>query len=132
MLKYTDYNKYVAESPEIVIRKLLSIRIEREKSLKALKHAKNIFFDQKLHFFTQISECLTCTHLHHLDLDSGGQVYLEMTKIFSAYAKTMCWWNSSRLTGQVRSSSIQYWYLVGFPMGIWNIWTFSDQLSKIE
>ena len=23
--------------------------------------------------------------------------YLKITKIFSAYAKTMCWWDSSRL-----------------------------------
>ena len=30
-LKYTYYNKYVVESPEIVIRKFLSIRIEIEK-----------------------------------------------------------------------------------------------------
>ena len=55
-VKYTDYNKYVVESSEIVIRKLLSIRIEREKSVKALKHAKTIFFDQKLHFFSHKSQ----------------------------------------------------------------------------
>ena len=30
-VKYTDYNKYVVELPEIVIRKLLSICIESEK-----------------------------------------------------------------------------------------------------
>ena len=95
--KYTDQNKYVVELPEILIRKLLSIRIEREKCVKASKHAKNMFFDQKMHFFTQISERSTCTHLHHSDLDSGGQRYLEMTNKFSAYAKTTCWWNSSRL-----------------------------------
>ena len=69
----------------------------KRKSVKAFKHAKNIFFDQKLHFFTKILERSICTHLHHSDLDSGGQIYLKMTKIFSAYAKTMCWWNSSRL-----------------------------------
>ena len=103
-VKYTDYNKYVVESLEIVIRKLLSIRIEREKSVKALKHAKNIFFDQKLHFVTQILERSTFSHLHHSDLDSGGQIYLKMTKIFSAYAKTTCWWNSSRLERRSASS----------------------------
>ena len=65
--------------------------------MKALKHAKNIFFNQKLHFFTQISDHSTCMHLHHSGLDSGGQIYLKMTKKLSAYAKTTCWWNSSRL-----------------------------------
>ena len=30
-LKYTDENKYVVESPEIIIRKLLSIHIEKRK-----------------------------------------------------------------------------------------------------
>ena len=40
------------ESLEIIIRKLLSIQIEREKCVKALQHAKNMFFDQKMHFFT--------------------------------------------------------------------------------
>ena len=49
-LKCTDNNKYVVEWPEIVIRKLLSIRIKREKCVKALQHAKNMFFDQKMHF----------------------------------------------------------------------------------
>ena len=72
-LKYTDNNKYVVESPAIVIRKLLSIRIEREKCVKTSQHAENVFFDQKIAFFTQISERSTCTHLHHPDLDSGGQ-----------------------------------------------------------
>ena len=75
-LQYTDYNKYVVESPEIVDRKLLSICIEREKSVKALKHVKNMFFDKKMHSFAQISERSTCTHLYHSDLDSGGQIYL--------------------------------------------------------
>ena len=55
-LKYKDYNKYVVESPEIEIRKLLSIRIEREKSVKALKHAKNMFFDQKKCIFSPKSQ----------------------------------------------------------------------------
>ena len=96
-LKYTEYNTYVVKSSTIFIRKLLSIRIEKEKCAKTLKHANNMFFDQKMHFFTQISERSTCTHLHHLDLDSGGQRYLEMTKKFPAYAKTTCWWNSPRL-----------------------------------
>ena len=72
-LKYTNNNKNVVKSPEIIIRKLLSIRIEREKCVKASQHAKNMFFDQKVHFFTQISERSTCTHLHNSDLDSGGQ-----------------------------------------------------------
>ena len=54
-VKYTDYNKYVVESPEIVIRKLLSIRIEREKSVKALKHAKNIFLTKNC-IFSQKSQ----------------------------------------------------------------------------
>ena len=48
-------------------------------------------------FFAQISERSTCTHLHHSDLDSGGQIDLKITKIFSAYAKTTSWWNSSGL-----------------------------------
>ena len=69
-LKYTDNNNYV--SPEIVIRKLLSIRIEREKCVKASQHAKNMFLTKKC-IFTQISERSTCTNLHHSDLDSGGQ-----------------------------------------------------------
>ena len=64
---------------------------------KRFKITKNIFFDQKMYFFTQISERSTCTHLHHSALDSAGQGYLEMTKKFSAYAKTTCLWNSSRL-----------------------------------
>ena len=34
-LKYTDNNKFVVESPEVVIRKVLSTRIEREKCVKA-------------------------------------------------------------------------------------------------
>ena len=72
-LKYTDNKKYIVESPAIIIRKLLSIWIEREKFVKASQHAKNMFFDQKIAFFTQISERSTCTHLHHSDLDSGGQ-----------------------------------------------------------
>ena len=58
---------------------------------------KTYFFDQKLHFFTQILKRSTCTHSHHSDLDSGGQIYQKMTKVLSAYAKTTCWWNSSRL-----------------------------------
>ena len=33
-----------------------------------------------MHFFTHIAERTTCTNLHHSDLDSGGQRYLEMTK----------------------------------------------------
>ena len=66
---------YVVESPEILIGKLLSIRIEREKCVKASKHAKNMFLTKKCIFFTQISERSTCTHLHHSDLDSGGQRY---------------------------------------------------------
>ena len=49
-LKYTDNNKYVVESPEIIIRKLLSIRMEREKCVKASQHAKNMLFAQKMHF----------------------------------------------------------------------------------
>ena len=50
-----------------------------------------------MHFFTQISEHSTCTHLHHSDLDSAHQRYLEMTKKFSADAKTTCLRNSSEL-----------------------------------
>ena len=49
-LKYTDNNKYVVESIETVIRKLLSIRIEREKCVKATQHAKNMFFAKKYIF----------------------------------------------------------------------------------
>ena len=49
-LKYTDNNKFVVESPDIVIRKLLSIRIEREKCVKTTQHAKNMFFDRKCIF----------------------------------------------------------------------------------
>ena len=50
-VKYTDYNKFVVESPEIVIRKLLSIRASKEKkSVKALKHAKNIFLTKNCIF----------------------------------------------------------------------------------
>ena len=79
-LKYTDHNKYGVELREILIRKLLSMRIERNECVKASKHAKNMFFDPKMQFFTQNSERSTCKHLHHLDLDSGGQSYLEMTK----------------------------------------------------
>ena len=46
----TDYNKYVVESPELVIRRLLSIHIEREKSVKALKHEKHIFWPKTAFF----------------------------------------------------------------------------------
>ena len=53
-----------------------------------------------MHFSPQISERSTCTQLHQFDLDSGGQRYLEMTKQLLAYAKTMCWWNSSGLGGR--------------------------------
>ena len=53
-LKYKDNNKYVIESPEMVIRKLLSIRIEREKCVKATPHAKNMFFDQKCIFYLHL------------------------------------------------------------------------------
>ena len=49
-LEYTDNNKYVVETPEIIIRKLLSKRIEREKCVKASQHAKNMVFDQKYIF----------------------------------------------------------------------------------
>ena len=72
------------------------------KMWKASKHAKKHFFffliQKKMHFFTQISERSICMHLHHSDLDSGGQRYPEITKKISAYAKTTCWWKSSRAT----------------------------------
>ena len=42
-LKYTNYNKYVAESRAILIRKLSSIRIERGECVKVSKHAKTCF-----------------------------------------------------------------------------------------
>ena len=45
------------------------------------------FFDTKMDFFIQISQRSICTHLHYSDLDSGGQTYLKMTNIFSAYPK---------------------------------------------
>ena len=45
--KYTDHKKCTIESPEILIRKLLSIWIETEKCVKTSKHAKNMFFDSK-------------------------------------------------------------------------------------
>ena len=67
-LKYTYNNKYVVESPEII----LSLRIEREKYVKASPHAKKHVSWPKNTFFTQISERSTCTHLHHSDWDSGG------------------------------------------------------------
>ena len=47
-LKYTNYNKYVVESPEPLIRKLLSIRIEKEKCVKLRNMLKTCFFDQKM------------------------------------------------------------------------------------
>ena len=37
------------------------------------------FFDQKCNSSLKFSERSTCTHLHHSDLDSGGQRYLEIT-----------------------------------------------------
>ena len=50
-LKCTDDNKYVVESPENIIRKSLSIRIEKEKkSSKASKHAKNMILTKKCIF----------------------------------------------------------------------------------
>ena len=49
-----------------------------------------MFFDKKNAFFTQISVSSTGIHMHHLALDSAGQRYLEITKKFSEYAKTMC------------------------------------------
>ena len=64
---------------KFLIRQLLSIQIERDICVKASKHAKNMFLTKNT-FFTQISERSTCTHLHHSDLDSRGQRYLEMTK----------------------------------------------------
>ena len=73
-LKYTNHNKYVVESPEILIRKLSSIRIERENCLKLSKHAKHMFLDQKMHVFTQISEHSTHTHLNHSEFDSGVNI----------------------------------------------------------
>ena len=54
-----SFTKHVVESPEIVIRKLQT--------------KKHVFWP-KMYFFTQISERSTCTHLHHSDLDSGGQI----------------------------------------------------------
>ena len=85
-LNCTDHNiKYTVESQELLVRKLLSIQIERRKCVKASKHAKNMFFFwQKMCIFTQISERSTCMHLQHSDLDSVGQRYLGMTKKFSA------------------------------------------------
>ena len=80
-LKYTDNNKYVVESPSwFIIRKLLSIRIEREKCVKSFATCLKHVFWPKIQFFTQISERSPCTYLHHSDLDSGGKRYLEMTK----------------------------------------------------
>ena len=51
-LKYTDHNKYEVELPEILIRKLLSIRIDfvTNECVKASKHAKNMFIGPKMHF----------------------------------------------------------------------------------
>ena len=74
-----------------------------------------MFFVQKMYFFTQISERSTCTHLHHSNLDSGGQIYLKITKILSAYAKTTCWWNSSRL--MLQSNSNNYLQKIAFFWG---------------
>ena len=53
--------------------------------------------------------------LASLDLDSGGQRYLEMTKKFSAYVKTMCWLNSTRLGVPIQLSGdtlAEFKYLV--------------------
>ena len=52
---------YVVQSPKSLIRKLLSKRIEKEKCVKASKHAKNMFFDPKMYFFTQISDMYALT-----------------------------------------------------------------------
>ena len=95
-LKHTNHNNYIIKSPEILIRKLSSIRIEREKYVKASKHDKNTLFDQKVHFFNQISERSICTHLHHTELDLGDQSHLKTVETVSAYPKTT-WCEDSQL-----------------------------------
>ena len=56
-----------------------------------------MFLDQKVHFFTQISESSTCTHLHHSELDSGGQSHLKTVETFNAYPKTTWFQDSAAL-----------------------------------
>ena len=54
---------------EILIKVMINIRIENGSCVKALKYAKNTFFNQKVHFFTPISEHLAFTHLNHSEFD---------------------------------------------------------------
>ena len=82
-LKYTNHNKYVVESPEILIRKLSLIRIEREKYVKASKHAKSMVFDQKVHFVPKLQNAQhLCTCIHHSELDSEGKFYPQTVETF--------------------------------------------------
>ena len=69
---------------------------------------KNVFWTKNVYFYPNLRTLNKCTHLHHSALDSAGQKYLEMTKIFSAYAKTTCVWNSSRLVfaGEVKRHNV--------------------------
>ena len=77
--------KYVVESPEILFRMLSSIRIEREKCVKAQNVLKTL---AKKCIFPQISEGSTCMHLHHLELNSVGQCHLKDVETFPADPKT--------------------------------------------
>ena len=46
---------YLPEMSDCRIRQFART-VEREKCVKALKHAKNMFFDQKMHFFSSKSQ----------------------------------------------------------------------------
>ena len=45
-----------------------------------------MFFDQQVHFFTEISKRSTCTHLHSSELESGGQRHLKKAETFPIHA----------------------------------------------
>ena len=80
----------------------------KENNVYNLWNMLKTLFYQKIDLSTQISERSTFTLLHHSQLDSGGQRYLEMTKNNSAYAKTTCW-NSNRLFDFVKAIKfVQY------------------------
>ena len=85
-----------------------------------MKHAKTWFFTKNV-FFHPISERSTCTRLHHSNLDSGDQIYLKLTKIFSAYAKTTCWCNSSRLVHCMFTGADPHMVQIGTGPSFWQI-----------
>ena len=69
------------------------------------------FFYQKVHFYSQISERSTCTHLHHSELDKGDQCHLETVETFPEYSKTT-WCEDSAALHWTRQTKLNWQFLV--------------------